>query len=130
MIPRRFFGYRFCVGDRFYLWDNKILCEYDYEERLVFSNIPYSGGGNQPVTISGPPPAGPGPGPGPGGSSHPGPGSSGNMPQQQQQQSFQQQLMNHLNDVKSPLQMNGPVGGGQQFYGTPNQQQVYSITSI
>lgn len=28
---------RFCVGDRFYLCDNKILCEYDYEERLVMS---------------------------------------------------------------------------------------------
>jgi len=30
---------RFCVGDRFYLMDNKILCEYDYEERLIFANI-------------------------------------------------------------------------------------------
>lgn len=30
---------RFCVGDRFYLCDNKILCEYDYEERLVFANM-------------------------------------------------------------------------------------------
>ncbi|XP_018059601.1 PREDICTED: uncharacterized protein LOC108694547, partial [Atta colombica] len=29
----------FCVGDRFYLCDNKILCEYDYEERLVFANM-------------------------------------------------------------------------------------------
>ncbi|XP_046639443.1 LIM/homeobox protein Lhx3-like [Daphnia pulicaria] len=28
---------RFCVGDRFYLNDNKILCEYDYEERLVMA---------------------------------------------------------------------------------------------
>ena len=27
--------HRFCVGDRYYLCDNKILCEYDYEERLV-----------------------------------------------------------------------------------------------
>ncbi|XP_026468531.1 insulin gene enhancer protein ISL-2-like isoform X1 [Ctenocephalides felis] len=32
-------NHRFCVGDRFYLCDNKILCEYDYEERLVFANI-------------------------------------------------------------------------------------------
>lgn len=31
--------YRFCVGDRFYLCDNKILCEYDYEERLVFASM-------------------------------------------------------------------------------------------
>jgi hypothetical protein len=33
---------RFCVGDRFYLCDNKILCEYDYEERQVFANIAYN----------------------------------------------------------------------------------------
>lgn len=31
---------RFCVGDRFYLLDNKILCEYDYEERKVFASLP------------------------------------------------------------------------------------------
>lgn len=30
---------RFCVGDKFYLCDNKILCEYDYEERMVFANM-------------------------------------------------------------------------------------------
>ncbi|KAL7304954.1 hypothetical protein TKK_0002749 [Trichogramma kaykai] len=30
---------KFCVGDRFYLCENKILCEYDYEERLVFANM-------------------------------------------------------------------------------------------
>ena len=30
---------RFCVGDRFYLMDNKILCEYDYEERLIFASM-------------------------------------------------------------------------------------------
>lgn len=34
--------YRFCVGDRFYLCENKILCEYDYEERLVFANMAYN----------------------------------------------------------------------------------------
>jgi hypothetical protein len=33
------FKLRFCVGDRFYLCDNQILCEYDYEERLVFANL-------------------------------------------------------------------------------------------
>ncbi|KAG8323089.1 Protein with similarity to mammalian ELMO [Homalodisca vitripennis] len=32
----------FCVGDRFYLCENKILCEYDYEERLVFANMAYN----------------------------------------------------------------------------------------
>lgn len=31
---------RFCVGDRFYLFENKILCEYDYEERMVFASLP------------------------------------------------------------------------------------------
>ncbi|KAI2799237.1 hypothetical protein RDWZM_006791 [Blomia tropicalis] len=30
---------KFCVGDRFYLHENKILCEYDYEERMVFANL-------------------------------------------------------------------------------------------
>ncbi|GLH05033.1 LIM/homeobox protein Awh [Gryllus bimaculatus] len=35
-------NHRFCVGDRFYLCDNKILCEYDYEERLVFANMVYN----------------------------------------------------------------------------------------
>lgn len=33
------FCFRFCVGDRFYLCENKILCEYDYEERLVFASM-------------------------------------------------------------------------------------------
>ncbi|XP_050408330.1 LIM domain only protein 3 isoform X3 [Patella vulgata] len=32
-------NHRFCVGDRFFLCDNKILCEYDYEERMVFANM-------------------------------------------------------------------------------------------
>lgn len=36
-FPR--FSFRFCVGDKFYLCDNKILCEYDYEERLVFASM-------------------------------------------------------------------------------------------
>lgn len=30
---------RFCVGDKFYLCDNKILCEYDYEERLLMVSL-------------------------------------------------------------------------------------------
>lgn len=34
-----FIFFRFCVGDKFYLCDNKILCEYDYEERLVFASM-------------------------------------------------------------------------------------------
>ena len=35
-------SFRFCVGDRFFLCDNKILCEYDYEERMVFANLAYN----------------------------------------------------------------------------------------
>ena len=31
---------RFCVGDQFYLLDNKILCGADYEERMLFANLP------------------------------------------------------------------------------------------
>lgn len=31
--------HRFCVGDKYYLCDNKILCPYDYEERLVFAGL-------------------------------------------------------------------------------------------
>jgi len=34
------------VGDRFYLCDNRILCEYDYEERMVFANMNSSIGSN------------------------------------------------------------------------------------
>ncbi|XP_013775747.1 LIM domain only protein 3-like isoform X2 [Limulus polyphemus] len=34
-------NHRFCVGDRFYLHENKILCEYDYEERMLFANMSY-----------------------------------------------------------------------------------------
>lgn len=39
-------NYRFCVGDRFHLCDNKILCEYDYEERLVFASMANSSSTN------------------------------------------------------------------------------------
>lgn len=35
-------SHRFCVGDKFYLADGKILCEYDYEERLVFAQMAYN----------------------------------------------------------------------------------------
>ncbi|XP_013386804.1 LIM domain only protein 3 isoform X2 [Lingula anatina] len=35
-------NHRFCVGDKFYLCDNKILCEYDYEERMMFASLSYN----------------------------------------------------------------------------------------
>ncbi len=42
---------RFCVGDRFYLCDNRILCQYDYEERIIFANLaPPNGAPPQPVS--------------------------------------------------------------------------------
>jgi len=45
---------RFCVGDRFYLCDNKILCEYDYEERLVFANMASMTSSTSTATTNGP----------------------------------------------------------------------------
>ena len=44
LISQEYYLYifRFCVGDRFFLCDNKILCEYDYEERMVFANLAYN----------------------------------------------------------------------------------------
>ncbi|GIY43350.1 rhombotin-1 [Caerostris extrusa] len=33
--------HRFCVGDRFYLFENKVLCELDYEERVLIASLPY-----------------------------------------------------------------------------------------
>jgi len=36
--------HRFCVGDKFYLLDNRILCEYDYEE-VMQSGGAFRGGG-------------------------------------------------------------------------------------
>ena len=32
-------GHRFCVGDQFFLYDNKVLCSADYEERMVFASL-------------------------------------------------------------------------------------------
>jgi len=51
------------VCDRFFLCDNKILCEYDYEERMVFANLAYNSNSlaqikQQARTVSG---GGPGP---------------------------------------------------------------------
>ncbi|CAK9304421.1 unnamed protein product [Gordionus sp. m RMFG-2023] len=32
-------NHRFCVGDKFYLWQNKILCEKDYRSVCLFQNF-------------------------------------------------------------------------------------------
>ncbi|OQV23929.1 putative LIM domain only protein 3 [Hypsibius exemplaris] len=38
---------RFCVGDRFFFWNNLILCESDYEDRLLLrSELSGDGGGH------------------------------------------------------------------------------------
>ncbi|CAM1319194.1 LMO1 (predicted) [Pycnogonum litorale] len=34
-------NHRFCVGDKFFLSDDKILCSYDYEERMVFAKMTF-----------------------------------------------------------------------------------------
>lgn len=44
------------MGDRFYLCDNQILCEYDYEERLIFANLATSSGCHPPQFNHRPPP--------------------------------------------------------------------------
>uniref|UniRef100_A0A0R3RJA2 LIM domain only protein 3 n=1 Tax=Elaeophora elaphi TaxID=1147741 RepID=A0A0R3RJA2_9BILA len=38
---------RFCIGDKFYLCENKILCQYDFEERMTFHQAAYN---NQSLT--------------------------------------------------------------------------------
>ncbi|MFH4973402.1 hypothetical protein AB6A40_000111 [Gnathostoma spinigerum] len=35
-------NHRFCIGDKYYLCDNKILCQYDYEERMTFLQAAYN----------------------------------------------------------------------------------------
>ncbi|KAK3924748.1 Rhombotin-1 [Frankliniella fusca] len=94
-------SHRFCVGDRFYLCENKILCEYDYEERMVFANMAYN---PPPIThlkrqtnIHPPPPPPPphmggmGMAPCPPDMGSPDRRGAGGLQQQQQQQPPQQQ---------------------------------------
>ncbi|KAK0397211.1 hypothetical protein QR680_002034 [Steinernema hermaphroditum] len=33
---------RFCIGDKYYLCDNKVLCQYDYEEKMTFLQAAYN----------------------------------------------------------------------------------------
>jgi hypothetical protein len=42
MINNCEFVFSFCIGDRFYLYDNRILCEYDYEELIMFGGSSYN----------------------------------------------------------------------------------------
>lgn len=45
-----FFFFRFCVGDRFYLYENRILCEADYAEKLLPNAGAATGSANQPAS--------------------------------------------------------------------------------
>ncbi|CAL8115980.1 unnamed protein product [Orchesella dallaii] len=47
-------NHRLCVGDCFYPCENKILCEYDYEERMVFANMACSPGSLSLLRSQGP----------------------------------------------------------------------------
>lgn len=38
----KFWLFRFCVGDKFYLCENKILCQYDFEERMTIYQAAYN----------------------------------------------------------------------------------------
>ena len=38
------------MGDRFYLLENQILCEFDYEERLLLTNNYNNPAGSSPAT--------------------------------------------------------------------------------
>lgn len=86
------FFFRFCVGDRFYLWENKILCEYDYQERKVFANMkvnPASNVENFKRNYSPTPPA-----------QNVHPGQTAMHPQQQNHQNqMMGQQMNHHNHI-------------------------------
>lgn len=122
-------NHRFCVGDKFYLCENKILCEYDYEERLVFASMANhpmlkrqigQGGGQQQQQQQN---SGAG-GAGGAGGHHPvqngiGGGGPGLMSQLQQQQQQQQQRAtaggDHNNNSNLPVGLGGPGGP----FGTP-----------
>ncbi|EAT33772.1 AAEL013959-PA [Aedes aegypti] len=122
----------FCVGDKFYLCENKILCEYDYEERLVFASM-----ANHPMLKRQIGPGGPqqqqGAGVGTGGHPHPiqngigghGPTAGGQQQQQgQSQNSLMSQLVagqraaggDHNNNSNLPVSLGG---GGPSPFGTP-----------
>lgn len=43
---------RFCVGDRFYLFENKIVCHYDYEENQMHKSKTVTSMQSQPIQIN------------------------------------------------------------------------------
>nr|XP_019530096.2 LIM domain transcription factor LMO4.1 isoform X1 [Aedes albopictus]XP_019530097.2 LIM domain transcription factor LMO4.1 isoform X1 [Aedes albopictus] len=131
-------NHRFCVGDKFYLCENKILCEYDYEERLVFASM-----ANHPMLKRQIGTGGPqqqqqqqqqqGGGVGAGGHPHPvqngiggghGPGPGQQQQQGQSQNSLMSQLVagqraaggDHNNNSNLPVSLGG---GGPSPFGTP-----------
>ncbi|KAK6973100.1 LIM domain only protein 3 [Biomphalaria glabrata] len=96
--------HRFCVGDRFYLADNKILCEFDYEERMMFANL------GPPMSHTGLPNGLSNGSNGPNGIPGPGPGAC--MPQ------YGYSGYNALNQIKRQTQsLSDDVSSG---YGSPS----------
>ncbi|XP_050039100.1 uncharacterized protein [Dermacentor andersoni] len=118
-------NHRFCVGDRFYLHDNRILCEYDYEERALMAGVP------PPFYATGPGGAG-----GPGGlaaalshqqANNPLPVKRQGQQQQQQQQTPQQQTAMSQPQPPSQQQPQPQQQQQQQPQPQPPQQQPHSV---
>lgn len=116
-------NHRFCVGDKFYLCENKILCEYDYEERLVFASMANHPMLKRQIGQGGQQQQQPNAGAGTGGH-HPvqnGIGGAGPQPglmsqlQQQQQQQRATAGGDHNNNSNLPVGLGGPGGP----FGTP-----------
>ncbi|KAH7969927.1 LIM/homeobox protein Lhx9 [Rhipicephalus sanguineus] len=114
-------NHRFCVGDRFYLHDNRILCEYDYEERALMAGVP------PPFYATGPGGAGGGPGGLAAALSHQQANNPlpvkrpGQQQQQQQQQAPQQAVMSQPQPPSQQQQQQ------QQQPPQPPQQQPHSV---
>nr|XP_040231030.2 LIM/homeobox protein Lhx8 [Anopheles coluzzii]XP_040231038.2 LIM/homeobox protein Lhx8 [Anopheles coluzzii] len=124
-------NHRFCVGDKFYLCENKILCEYDYEERLVFASMANhpmlkrqisQGGGGGPVMQNGHGGGGGGGGAGGGNGGPPmqgqgmvgggGGGGGGGMPSPQQNGPANGNLMGLVGQRNAGAGGAGAGGGG------------------
>ncbi|XP_065083319.1 LIM domain transcription factor LMO4-A isoform X2 [Ochlerotatus camptorhynchus] len=139
-------NHRFCVGDKFYLCENKILCEYDYEERLVFASM-----ANHPMLKRQIGQGGPQQqqqqqqqqgGGGAGGHPHPVQNGIGHGPTAAQQQQAQSQNPNalmsqlvagqraaggdHNNNSNLPVSLGG---GGPSSFGTPTHMKAALSTA-
>ncbi|KAL1400950.1 hypothetical protein pipiens_007012 [Culex pipiens pipiens] len=129
-------NHRFCVGDKFYLCENKILCEYDYEERLVFASMANhpmlkrqigQGGQQQQQNSAGGGGAAGGHHPVQNGIGGPQPGLMSQLQQQQQQQQRATAGGDHNNNNNSnlPVGLGGPGGP----FGTPTHMKAALSTA-